>query len=147
MDDRVKFYKSVVEELIPFNKYLGIQLVEIKEGYAKLRVPFKEELVGNPMVRALHGGLIATVMDTAGGAAGMTTLTSIEDRFSTIDIRVDYLRPGKEQDLIVEGKITRSGNRIIATSMLAYHPGEKENLIAEGKAVYNVKRNKPDEKK
>ena len=146
MEDRIELFKNVVEELIPFNKLIGIELVEIKEGFAKLRVPFKDELVGNPMVRALHGGLIATVMDTAGGAAGMTTLTSFEDRFSTIDIRIDYLRPGKEQDLIVEGKITRSGNRIVATSMIAYHPGEKENLIAEGKAVYNVKRFKSNEK-
>lgn len=146
MEDRIELYKNVVEELIPFNKLIGIQLVEIKEGFAKLRVPFKDELVGNPMVRALHGGLIATVMDTAGGAAGMTTLTSFEDRFSTIDIRVDYLRPGQEKDLIVEGKINRSGNRIIATSMVAYHPGEKDNLIAEGKAVYNVKRQKSNEK-
>lgn len=140
MDEHIDFFKNIIEELIPFNKYLGIQLVEIKEGYAKLRVPFKEELVGNPIAKALHGGLIATVMDTAGGAAGMTTLNSIEDRISTIDMRVDYLRPGQAKDLIVEGKITRSGNRIVATAMNAYHAGEKENLIAEGRGVYNVKR-------
>lgn len=145
MEDKKALFKNVIEELIPFNKLIGIELVEISEGYAKLKVPFKPELVGNPMAKALHGGMIATVMDTAGGAAGMTTLTSFEDRFSTIDMRVDYLRPGKEKDLIVEGRITRSGNRIVATSMIAYHLGEKDKLIAEGRGVYNVKRNGPNE--
>ncbi|MEX0810652.1 MAG: hotdog fold thioesterase [Chitinophagales bacterium] len=141
MDERIAMFKNIVEELIPFNKFIGVQLVEVKEGFVKLKVPFKPELVGNPMLNALHGGLISTVMDTAGGAAGMTTLTSFEDRISTIDMRVDYLRPGQAKDLIVEGKITRSGNRIVATAMKAYHPEEELSLIAEGRGVYNVKRN------
>lgn len=132
-------YKNVVDNLIPFNKLLGFELVEIREGYAKIKIPFKEELIGDPRARALHGGLIATAMDTVGGAAGMTTLVSFEDKLSTIDMRVDYLRPGKALDLFVEGEITRSGNRIIVTRMVAYQD-DPERLIAEGKGVYNVKR-------
>ena len=132
-------YKNVIDDLIPFNKLLGFQLEEIREGFAKIRVPFKEELIGDPRARALHGGLIATAMDTVGGAAGMTTLVSFEDKLSTIDMRVDYLRPGKAADIFVEGEITRSGNRIIVTRMIAYQD-DRELLIAEGKGVYNVKR-------
>lgn len=79
-------------------------------------------------------------MDSVGGAAGITTLTSFEDKISTIDIRVDYLRPTTSETLVVEGEIVRSGNRIIATKMKAYHEGSPETLVAEGRAVYNVKR-------
>jgi uncharacterized protein (TIGR00369 family) len=95
--------------------------------------------VGDPRIQAIHGGIIATAMDSVGGAAAMTTLTSFEDKVSTIDMRIDYLRPGKPMDLMVEGEIVRSGNRIVVTRMVAYQE-DKQHLVAEGKAVYNVKR-------
>lgn len=133
-------YKNVIENLIPLHTLLGFELVEIRSGYAKIRIPFREELIGDPRARALHGGIIATAMDSVGGAAGMTTLTTFDDKLSTIDMRVDYLRPGKAEDLFVEGEIVRSGNRIIVTHMVAYQSDPK-HLIAEGKGVYNVKRN------
>lgn len=132
-------FQNIVEQLIPFNKMLGMELVEIKPDFAKIKIPFKEDYIGNPLARALHGGLIATAMDTVGGAAGMTTLVSFEDKLSTIDMRVDYLRPGQAKDLFVEGKVTRSGNRILVTRMIAYQD-DPEVWIAEGHGVYNVKR-------
>lgn len=134
-----ELYQNVIEHLIPFNNLLGFKLEEIREGYAKIRVPFRPELIGDPRAQALHGGVIATAMDTVGGAAGMTTLTSFEDKLSTIDMRVDYLLPGKPMDLIVEGEIIRSGNRIIVTRMVAWQEDPSKH-IADGKGVYNVKR-------
>lgn len=125
--------------MIPLHTLLGFKLEEIREGYACIRVPFREELIGDPRARALHGGVIATAMDSVGGAAGMTTLVSFEDKLSTIDMRVDYLLPGKPMDLFVEGEIIRSGNRIIVTSMLAWQD-DKTKPIADGRGVYNVKR-------
>lgn len=134
-----ELYRNVVENLIPFHTFLGVRLEEISDGYARLRVPFRNELIGDPRINALHGGIIATAMDSVGGAAAMTTLQSFEDRISTIDMRVDYLRPGKAMDLIVEGQIVRSGNRIVVTRMTAWQD-DRHHLIAEGKAVYNVRR-------
>ncbi len=139
MQAEVSLYQNVIDNLIPFNKLLGMQLVEIRDGFAKIKVPFKADLIGDPRAQALHGGLISAAMDTVGGAAGMTTLVSFEDKISTIDIRVDYLRPGKGADLFVEGEIARSGNRIVVTRMIAYQE-YREKPIAEGKGVYNVKR-------
>ena len=133
------FYKNVIENLIPLHQFLNFELVDIQDGFAKIKIPFKPELIGDPRVMALHGGIISMAMDSVGGAAAMTTLGSVEDKLSTIDIRIDYLRPGKAEDLIVEGKLVRSGNRIIVTKMTAYQKDET-NPIAEGKAVYNVRR-------
>jgi uncharacterized protein (TIGR00369 family) len=134
-----ELYRNVVETLIPLHAYLGVKLEKISDGFAQMRVPFKNELVGDPRSSALHGGIIATAMDSVGGAAAMTTLQSFEDKISTIDMRVDYLRPGKPLDLIVEGEIVRSGNRIVVTRMIAWQE-DRQHLVAEGRAVYNVKR-------
>ena len=132
-------YKNIIDNLIPLHPFIGITLEKIEDGFAQIRVAFRNELVGDPRIQAIHGGIIATAMDSVGGAAAMTTLTSFEDRVSTIDMRIDYLRPGKPMDLIVEGEIVRSGNHIVVTRMVAYQE-DKKHLVAEGKAVYNVKR-------
>lgn len=132
-------FRNIIEQLIPLHPFLGFKLEKIESGFAIIKVPFRNELVGDPRAQAIHGGIIATAMDSVGGAAAMTTLTSFDDKISTIDMRVDYLRPGKPMDLIVEGEIVRSGNRIIVTRMVAYQE-DKQHLVAEGKVVYNVKR-------
>ncbi len=134
-----EFFKNIIDTMVPMHQFLGITLEDIEDGYAKMKVPYRPELIGNPVVMALHGGIIATAMDSVGGAAAMTTLVSMEDKISTIDIRVDFLRRGEAKDLYVEGKIARSGNRIVVTRMIAYQD-DPQKPIAEGKAVYNVRR-------
>ncbi len=136
--------KNVLENMLPLHKFIGVKVLEIGEGIAKLHFPYREEMIGDPVARAIHGGIIAMALDSAGGAAGLTTLTSFEDKLSTIDLRIDYLRPGKPEDIIAEAKIVRSGNRIIVIQMWAYH-GTKDYLIAEGKGVFNVRRKKDKE--
>ena len=64
----------------------------------------------------------------------------LHDRPSTIDLRVDYLRPGRAETLIAEAEVLRMGNRVGVTSIRAYHPDRPGETIAEGKGVYAVKR-------
>lgn len=135
----IKNYKHIIEEAIPFHKVLGLQLVTIELGRVQILIPYKPELVGDPRTDRIHGGVIATAMDAAGGAAAITTLTNTKDQLSTIDIRVDYLFPGKPEDILVEGTIVKDGKNIIFTQMKAYHAHAQE-LIAEGRAIYKVKR-------
>ncbi len=94
-------------------------------------------MVGDFRNNRWHGGVIATVMDSVGGVIGAVHFTSLEDKISTIDLRVDYLRGAEPQELMVEGKIIRFGNRILVARMKAFQNGE---LIAEGKGVYNFVR-------
>lgn len=130
---------QIAEEMIPLHKFFKVKVLEIKEGYCKMLFPFREEVLGNFMSRRWHGGMIATAMDSAGGAAAMTTLTSAEDKLATIDIRVDYLRGSSDVDLIVEGFVIRNGNRIIATDMKAWQEDEQK-LVAEARAMFSVYR-------
>ncbi len=131
-------FRNVIEEFIPFNKHLGFKLKDVKEDFASLLIPFREEMIGDPRRRSIHGGVIATAMDTVGGAAGITTFTSFDDTLSTIDLRIDYLRYGQHKDIICEGHIIKSGKRVIFTRMIAYHVDDPDTLIAEGRGVYSV---------
>lgn len=127
------------EEEIPFNRYLGLRLVSLERGMARVLLPFKPELVGDPMRPALHGGVIASALDTVGGAAVFSEL-SVGDRVSTVDIRVDYLRPGRLEDLYAEATIKRVGNRMGVTAIRAFHESDPEHSVAEAMAVYNIRR-------
>ena len=137
------FYEKIFNELIPFNQYVGMRLLELSEGYAKAIIPFQQHLLGDARVQAIHGGVISAAMDAVGGIAGITTLTSYEDKLVTIDMRVDHIRSARNTDLIVEARIVRSGNRIVTTNMQAFAATDN-TLVAEGRGVYNASRKKND---
>ena len=135
-------FAQIVDEFIPVHRLLGITLEEIRIGFAQLRIPFRPDLIGDPRSQRWHGGIIATIIDSAGGAAGMTTLTSASDTLTTIDMRVDYLNGTRPVDLVVSGEIIRNGNRVIVTHMKAWHSDAPEVIVAEGRAAYHAKRKK-----
>jgi uncharacterized protein (TIGR00369 family) len=137
----LKTAKALVEQAIPIHKFLGLKLVEIRRGYAKVAVPFREDVIGDIRRRRWHGGILATVMDSVGGLAGMTHLSSLDDKLATIDLRVDYLKGAEAEGIVVEGEIVRLGNRILVTKMTVWDAAEKE-VLAEGKGVYNFIRMK-----
>ena len=130
---------NIFENVIPFNKFLGFKLMEIREGYAKVRIPFRPDFIGDPRTQRYHGGVISAAMDAVGGLAAITKLSGFEDKISTIDIRIDYMHGTRPEDMIIDAEILRSGNRIITTRMRAWHENDEEILV-EGKGVYSVKR-------
>lgn len=140
MDDAIYPYvRKFFAEEIPFNRYVGLEILKLEKGTATVKLPFRPELVGDPFRPALHGGAIATLLDTTGGAAVWTELTPT-DRVSTVDIRVDYLRPGRLEELHAEGCVRRVGNRMGVVAIRAYHPSHPDETIAEAMAVYNIRR-------
>ncbi|QSS97385.1 hotdog fold thioesterase [Psychroflexus sp. ALD_RP9] len=138
MDLQDDFVKKMVEEFVPIHKFLGLKLLDIKTDFAKVKVPFRPEVVGDIRSNRWHGGIITTIMDSVGGLVGGTHLSSLEDKMSTIDIRVDFLRPAHNEAIIVEGETVRLGKRILVTKMKAYLANDpKQELLAEGKGVYS----------
>src|SRR3954462_4398313 len=87
--------RQISEEFIPFNKFLGLRVLLLERGRGMFEIPFREELVGDPVKRALHGGVISMLADTTGGMAVWSAVPNPDQRVSTIDLRVDYLRPGR----------------------------------------------------
>ena len=128
------------DELIPFNKWVGIQLLEIERGRLTARVPFRDVLIGDPTRPAIHGGVISTLVDTVGGGAVFTLVQAhTGDKVATIDLRVDYLLPGRPADLFAEAQVIRVGNRVGVASIEVTQEGA-EGPIAVGKGVYTIKR-------
>ncbi len=137
----ISLIRQVMEEIIPFNRWLKIKLQHVESGKAILEIPFRDEFVGDPRVPRLHGGVIATLLDSAGGAAAMTTLTSKRDHIATVDLRIDYLRPAAAVPVKAKGEVVFSGDRIVFTRMVAFQEDEL-HPIAEARGVYHVVRMK-----
>lgn len=138
-DDHLAWIRALFDERIPFNRVLGIEIVGLSDGQAIFSVPFRPELIGDPDRRALHGGVISAVADACGGCAVWSALSG-DDRVSTIDLRVDYLRPGQPEELRCQGDVLRVGNRVGVAQIRLFHPSAPETVIAEAKGVYSVKR-------
>jgi uncharacterized protein (TIGR00369 family) len=141
MHEHVELFRSIIEDLIPFNKMVGFKLLEVRENFVSILIPYRPELIGDIRRGSIHGGVIAAAMDAVGGAAAATTLKHETDKLSTIDLRVDYLEPGQPRDLITEATVKKSGSKVIFVSMVTYHD-TRDKPIAEGRGVFSVTRTK-----
>ena len=135
--------RRVMEEYIAFNKYLGLKVESFDAVAPKLRFDMRPELVGNPVRKILHGGVISAALDVAGGFAIMLSLVGESEvtpasfpNMGTIDLRVDYLRPGRGKHFIATARIVRQGSRIAVTHMELHN--DAGELIATGGAAYVV---------
>jgi uncharacterized protein (TIGR00369 family) len=130
--------RDVMENFIPFNKFLGVKAPIITRALVRLEVPFREELIGDPIRPALHGGVMSALADAAGGAAVWCSIDDDRARVSTIDLRIDYLRPGRLELLVAEAQLVRIGNRVGVADVRLFNGSTPEVTIATGKGVYNV---------
>lgn len=130
--------RQLIEEWVPFNKHLGMKVARYEPGKVRLELAFREEFIGDPMRRALHGGVLASLADAAGGMAVWSQASDANARVSTIDMRIDYLRPGKPEAVCVDATVLRQGNRVGVTEMRVFHPSAESETIASGKGVYNI---------
>lgn len=130
--------KQVMEEMIPFNRYLGVRVARAEKGLCRLEVPFREELIGDPLRPALHGGVLSALADAAGGGAVWTGIEDDRARVSTIDLRIDYLRPARLETIVAEATVVRLGNRVGVADVRLFHPDKESETVATGKGVYNV---------
>jgi len=135
--------RHLAEELIPFNKFLGVRVLVLELGRVELEIPWRDELIGDPFKPAVHGGVISTLADTAGGMALWTALDNPTQRVSTIDLRIDYLRPGRLEALVAEAVVVRAGRNVGVTDIRVFHPSARGEVIATGKGVYSIKSPRP----
>ncbi len=131
---------------VPFVHWLGLELSAIEDDRVLMRFEMRDELIGNPMKGALHGGVISAVLDTVGGfAALLGVLTREPDKsaasevspwLSTIDMRTDYLRPGIGYEFTAIAFPQRVGDRLVVTRMELHN--DTDDLIAAGTGTYVV---------
>ena len=124
-----------VQEKVPFNKLLGIRGESVGSGRAVLLLPVRDEHLGDVRRPALHGGVVSTLIDSAGGIAAWSALAQGEG-VSTVDLMVDFLEPGRVAGpLRAEAELVRKGNRVCHVRVRVTQDGV---LVAEGRGVYNI---------
>ena len=140
--------KEVTEERIPFNRVLGLSVESFEMDQIQIRIGMRPELVGNFLRGNLHGGVISSILDVVGGMVAWLgvmkkmkgcPLEEMTERFSsvgTIDLRVDYLRPGLGDFFIGTGSIIRAGNKVTVVRMELHN--NEEQMIAVGTGTYIV---------
>jgi uncharacterized protein (TIGR00369 family) len=140
--------KDLFEHRITFNQLLGLVVESTQAAAPRIRFAMRPELIGSRMHNRLHGGVISAALDAMGGFALMAALgekhadehtPQLLQRFTrvgTIDLRIDYLRPGVGAHFIATAEVTRLGQRIGSTQMRLVN--DQDALIATGAAVYVI---------
>ncbi|HJK93481.1 MAG TPA: PaaI family thioesterase [Polyangiaceae bacterium LLY-WYZ-15_(1-7)] len=130
---------------VPYNAWLGLETVDVGEkgaGRLVLRLPFREELVGNPETGVLHGGVITAAMDaTSGGSVFLALAEPL--RIATLDLRIDYLRPAEAgRDVLCSAHCYRVSRQVAFTRGVAHH-GDPGEPIAHAVGTFMIFRDAP----
>lgn len=140
--------REMFEHRICFNEVLGLKVVSFDPAAPALSFAMRPDLVGHYLYGRLHGGVIATALDTV---AGLAVTVAIAEKFNsepaeqvmhrfgrvgTIDLRTDFLHQGVGKKFTATGRIARLGGRIASVQMMLEN--ESGLLIATGCASYVI---------
>ncbi|MFT4994729.1 MAG: hypothetical protein ACI965_001768 [Paraglaciecola sp.] len=134
---------------MPFNQLLGFEVSKTGEDKTQIRLVWDDKLMGNPIHKILHGGVTAAILDTVGSVAALlygiknlnseAAVTEFQRALpngGTLDMRVDYLRPGKGKQFIASAEVIRQGRKVAVCRMELHN--EEGLHIATGTGTYMV---------
>jgi uncharacterized protein (TIGR00369 family) len=140
--------KAIFEEKIVFNQVLGLKITALHPERVSARIDMRHDLVGHFNYNRVHGGVISAGLDTTGALAVMAAIGARHmdeppaqrlQRFAklgTIDLRIDYLRPGIGDYFELRAEVMRLGSRVASTRMEFLDPDGK--LLSSGAGAYIV---------
>ncbi len=141
--------QEIFEKSVPFHEFLNLKVIDLELQKPKLALDMREEFVGNFVRGNLHGGIISCMLDVIGGIVAFVdvvqnrNINSTEGRIEqfsklgTIDIRIDYLRPGFGESFIASAYVLRTGNKVAVTRMELHN--NEDLLIAVGTGAYVIR--------
>lgn len=136
MNTRVEFLRQQIGKEkwqydYPLMDWLKAKVLAVDEGYIKIECEVRKDML-NPN-GIMHGGIMATLLDEAMGAASFTL--GRPTGFATINMSIDYLYSAKTGDIVwVEGTIIRAGKTVLHIKAELYNAENK--LLA--KATSNM---------
>jgi uncharacterized protein (TIGR00369 family) len=148
LGELLEVLRKLHEQKIPFNRFIGLRMELADLETVRVRFDTREEFIGNPAHGILHGGVISSVLDATGGITASLGILKralrdpvgdIEGRLTkvgTIDLRVDYLWPGRGEYFVSTGTIMRTGRKVTVVRMEM--KDDKDKLIAVGTGTYIV---------
>jgi uncharacterized protein (TIGR00369 family) len=138
--------RHIFEDMITFNQVLGLKITTIVPERVSGTIEMRPELVGSP--NRLHGGVISASLDAMGGLAVMAAIGARHmdeapaqrlhrfGKLGTIDLRIDYLRPGIGEKFELHAEVLRLGSRVATTRM--EFRGADGKLLSTGSGAYIV---------
>ncbi len=126
---------SRLVEAVPYARFIGISAVVV-EGELLGRLQFAGHLIGNPMLPALHGGVIGALLESTAIFQLMWETEAILLP-KTITLTVDYLRSGRAVDTFARGILTRQGRRVACVRVEAWQD-DRSRPIAVASAHFLI---------
>lgn len=127
---------AIAPEAVPYWKLLGMQLIDIKKGWAKVALPITEKLKNGFGV--VHGGALFSPADSAVGTA-LLGLVENDTTMATIEMKINYIKPIREGTIIVEARIIHMGRTIaLGEADICDNAG---NLLGKVLTTYKIMKN------
>lgn len=119
---------TAIFEASPYARFLGVRLEG--EGEARQAVlPFAPRLIGNPLLPAIHGGVLGGFMEIA-ALAKLSQARPGERLAKPIDINIEYFRPAGPRDTFSRAEIRRAGRRIANVRVEAWQEDPDKPVAA-----------------
>ncbi|MBF8701033.1 MULTISPECIES: PaaI family thioesterase [Pseudomonas] len=126
--------------LIPYAGLIGIECE--REGDDLLfRLPASQDNIGNPLLPAIHGGVIAGFMELS-AALYLLIFSESASIPKIIDFSIDYLRAGHFRDTYAQCQLWRQGRRVTNVAITAWQ-GDRQAPIATARAHFKIEPEKP----
>lgn len=130
---------SYVEEH-GFLSWIDLDVLEAETGRVVMQVPYNGKLANLDEGGTIHGGIVATLIDTASGHVLRTTFEDTESvRMATVDLNVSYVRPARN-DLTATATVVRAGESMGVTEVTVRSraPDGQEKTVAVGRTTYRL---------
>ena len=122
---------SLLRQRVPYAAFLDVQ-VTMEQGEPRFRLPFRPSLIGNTVLPALHGGVVAGFMENA---ALLHLLLLLDENKvpKSIDFSIDYLRSANALDSFAACTVARQGRRVAQVQIRCWqdekgHPGRTRDV-------------------
>lgn len=122
-------------ELVPYARLIGIECTRLGDELL-FRLPASKDNIGNPILPALHGGVIAGFMELA-AAMHLLVFTGAPGPPKIIDFSLDYLRAGQFRDTYAKCQVWRQGRRVANVAITAWQSTPAEP-IATARAHFKI---------
>lgn len=134
MADRYRFPElKEMGEACPYYRLLGLEVMEVGDGYAVLRLADASRLLQPDAV--VHGGALVSLLDSAGAISVLSRL-SVRQTVATVEIKVNFLQPVAQGHLWGRGTVVQLGRRLAVVEVEARGP--QGELVAKGLGTFRV---------
>lgn len=141
LDARLEFMRDNLKNMMkytPWANEMGFQVTRIEPGRVWGVQPFREHLVGDPGNQVIHGGVITTFLDTL---CGMSCSAALKEEFrfvSTLDLRIDYMRPAESgRDILAEAECYHVTKSVAFCHAWAFHES-RDKVIATAQGAFAI---------